>query len=128
MCSTYNYICMHIQDPKYPSVFTECLFNCWSQDYRQRPSASKIVDAFRLSQVTSFLHAYPISKETQHSFAVVTAKDSQYIWIVSEDHCTITVRKFTESQYSPVFDLMFVSSHVICHNPSVFSYLPCALG
>ena len=102
-------------------MFTECLFGCWSQDYRQRPSPSTIVNVFRFPQNISFLHAYPISKETQRSFVVVSAKDSQYIWIVSEDRCAITVRQFTESQYSPVFDLIFVS---IWYRPPVFNYMP----
>ena len=90
-------------------MFTECLFSCWNQDYRQRPSASKIVDIFKSPHNVNFLHSYPISKGAQSSFVVVSARDSQYIWIVSEDHCAITVGKFMESPYSPVFDLTYVS-------------------
>lgn len=91
-------------------MFTECLFSCWNQDYRQRPSASKIIDVFTSPQNVSFLHSYPISKGAQHSFIVVSGKHSLFIWIISEDRRTITVGKFTESQSSPAFDLAFVSS------------------
>lgn len=90
-------------------MFSQCLYSCWNQDYRERPSASQIADVFSSPRNISFLHSYPINKGTQDSFVVISVKDTQFIWMVSEDRCAITVAKFTESQYTPVFDLTFVS-------------------
>ena len=96
------------QDPKYPSIFNECLFSCWSQDYRHRPSAAKIAQVFQPPHNISFLHSYPISKDPQGSCVVVSGDDSQYIWIVSKDGCSVVVGKFMESESIPAFDLIFV--------------------
>ena len=45
---------------------------------------------------------------------VVSGDDSQYIWIVTKDGCSVAVSKFMESESIPAFDLIFVRQYCTC--------------
>ena len=43
----------------------------------------------------------------------MSGDDSQYIWIVNKDGCSVVVGKFMESESIPAFDLIFVRQYII---------------
>ena len=60
----------------------ECLQNCWAQNYTQRPTAKRIEETFKASNLMMFKNSYEI-KDTAVCAALVTKADSgnEKIWI-----------------------------------------------
>ena len=60
----------------------ECLQNCWAQNYTQRPTAKRIEETFKASNLMTFKNTYEI-KDTAVCATLVTKADSknEKIWI-----------------------------------------------
>ena len=81
----------------------ECVQSCWAQAYTQRPSAKKIEESFKASNLMTLINSYEI-KDTAVCAALVTRTDNEkeIIWIAGTSDGTTNLVSYTFSPQSHV--------------------------
>ena len=86
-----------LQDPNYPIPLIECVRDCWAQDYKQRPTAKRIEDAFKSPNCLTLKNSYKIDTVTVSAVLLTNMadKDGVLIWIAGSTQNGYTLIPYT---------------------------------
>ena len=92
----------------------ECVQSCWAQEYMQRPTAERIEESFKASNLMTLNNSYEIESTTVCAALVTkTETEQEIIWIVSASDGINNLVSYT---FSPL-------RHVVITMPSPNKYV-----